>query len=383
MDLKKEIHLSDLIPSRGSRAPRAPKARPIDRRRVMPKEIVGLKIGSAELSAAQVVNEGSKRLVRVARAPLAGGIVSGGEVRDPAGLAGALSEFFAANSLPRRGVQLGLGSSRIGVRLIEIAEIEDEAQLENMIRFRAHEMISASLDEAMIDYHIVGSGVDADGGATRRILLVVAYRDSIDRYLAATDAAGLDVVGIDLEAFALLRATAAPTDLGASSSALVAVSIDHERTTLAISDGAICHFTRVIEWGHGNIDAAVARGLSLSGAEAAAIWRGPAANGDTAEESPHATRAAELARHELQTLVRELQSSIRFYQSQPNALPVEAVHLSGVLIDLPGVAEELRSRLDVGVTVIDPLARFGVVDTAEQLGRAGALTVALGLGIED
>src|SRR5579863_8940732 len=113
MDLKKEIKFSDLIPKRG---PREPKQRKIERRRVMPKEMVGLKIDSAELSAAQVVNDGGKRLVRVARAPLATGIVRGGEVRDPAALGGALSEFFAANALPRRGVQLGLGNSRIGVR---------------------------------------------------------------------------------------------------------------------------------------------------------------------------------------------------------------------------------------------------------------------------
>ena len=73
------------------RSPRERPQPPVERRRVVPKEIVGLKIDSAELSAAHVVNEGDKRLAQgraQRRSP--SGIVSGGEVRDPAALGGAL-----------------------------------------------------------------------------------------------------------------------------------------------------------------------------------------------------------------------------------------------------------------------------------------------------
>ncbi len=45
---------------------------------------------------------------------------------------------------------------------------------------------------------------------TRRVLLVVAYRELVDRYTDACRKAGIEVVGIDLEAFALLRALAEP-----------------------------------------------------------------------------------------------------------------------------------------------------------------------------
>ena len=38
---------------------------------------------------------------------------------------------------------------------------------------------------------------------------MIALRDSVDRQLAATDAANLEVTGIDLDAFALLRAALA------------------------------------------------------------------------------------------------------------------------------------------------------------------------------
>ena len=92
--------------------------------------------------------------------------------------------------------------------MIEISGVEDAQQLENAIGFRAHEILSVPIDEAVVDYHLLESNVDDDGATTHRILLVVAYRDSIDRYLAATRAAELELAGIDLEAFALLRAAA-------------------------------------------------------------------------------------------------------------------------------------------------------------------------------
>src|SRR5580704_12643614 len=103
VDLKQEIKLSDLIPS-GLRKPQKRASAKPERRRPMPKELVGLKIDSAGLSAAHVVNGEQRELVRVARADLPKGIVSAGEVRDPAALGQALGQFFSTNGLPRRGV---------------------------------------------------------------------------------------------------------------------------------------------------------------------------------------------------------------------------------------------------------------------------------------
>ena len=68
-----------------------------------------------------------------------------------------------------------------------------------------------------------------EGETTRRILLVLAYRDLIDRYVAACKKAGIQLVGIDLEAFALLRALAAPREEETpAKAALVAVTIGHD-----------------------------------------------------------------------------------------------------------------------------------------------------------
>src|SRR5919108_625458 len=167
-----------------------------------PKRVVGLKIGASQLAAARVANNGRTELVKVVREPLEPGVVVAGELRDPEALAVALKAFFRKHRLPRRGVRLGIASNRIGVRTLDIVGITDPKQLANAIRFRA--------EEAVLDYQIVSESETEDGQRICRVLLVVAYRELVDRYVAACRKAGIWVVGIDLEAFALLRSLAPP-----------------------------------------------------------------------------------------------------------------------------------------------------------------------------
>jgi type IV pilus assembly protein PilM len=395
MDLKKEIKLSSLVPKRKAstkpKADKASKKTKSGKRRgagSKARELVGLKVGASQIAAARVVNNGSNELVQVVREPLAPGIVVGGEVRDPAALGEALAGLFSRHELPRKGVRLGLANSRIGVRVIEIAGIEDDRQLENAVGFRAHETLSVPLEEAVLDWRELSSEVDEMGSVTRRILLVVVYRESVDRYLAATDHAGLELEGIDLEAFALLRAVSEPAPEGAErpEAAVVAITVGHERTTLAISDGRVCEFTRVLEWGGAEVTAAIARAVKISPLEAEELKHQLSFHDDVAPDlaaDPRYEQAVEAARFELQTLVRELLSSLRFYQAQPGSLAIGDLLVSGGMAQMPGFAQELEAQLGVRTQLADPLARVAAGPAVASLGHASALAVAIGLGIED
>ena len=387
VDLHKDLSFSDLIPKLPAKKPK-PISAAATKRRPMPPEVVGLKIEAGSLTAAHVLNNGGKKLLQVAQAPLPQGVVGGGEVRDPAGLATALDEFFAANELPRRGVRIGLANTRIGVRVIEISGVADLAQLENAIGFRAHEILSVPLDEALLDYHVLATTTDDDGVVTYRILLVVAYRDSVDRYLAATDAAGVEVAGIDLDAFALLRAISQPgAEPAAEPTATAAVAIDHDLSTLAVSDGTACHFTRVLEWGTANVDVALCRALKITAEQAAELRKDLSLEGAAAAYSVGspgiAPQPADVVRRELQVLQRELVSSIRFYLSQEGAVPVRGLIVSGSLVDVPGFADRLSTDLGIPVTAADPFVRVEATEEVVRSEVSGGLAVAVGLGLED
>ena len=172
------------------------------------KNLVGLKVGASQIAAAQVVNNGGAQVMRVAREDLEHGVVVGGELRDPDTLAAALRSSSGRTGFSRQNVRLGISNNRIGVRMFEIGGIEDTKQLANAIRYRAQEVLPIPLEEAVLDYHILGEETDGEGHTKHRVLLVVAYRDLVDRYMAACKKAGIRLAGIDLEAFAILRALA-------------------------------------------------------------------------------------------------------------------------------------------------------------------------------
>jgi type IV pilus assembly protein PilM len=425
VDLKKEIKLRDLLPKRGSKPstdvdpaeekqakskrsrsfsrkgkaqgehadehPRETKQKPPKPAKKLTgakptrhKRLVGLKVGASQLAAARVVNNGSAELVQVARQALDPGIIVGGELREPEALVEALKLFFKANKLPKQAVRLGIASNRIGVRTFEIGGITDPKQLENAIRFRAQETLPIPLEEAVLDYQILGETVDAEGAQVHRVLLVVAYRDLVDRYVAACKKAGIKLAGIDLEAFALLRALG-DRSADAGNAAIVVVAVGSERSTLAVSNGETCEFTRVIEWGGHNLNVVIARAMDTTPIEAEPIKLSLSLL-EPAEamnlESERAAKVRTAVHEELQLFARELVSSLQFYQGQPGSLGIAEVVLTGGTAQLPGLDVELGRMLGVKVRVGDPLTS---VTLGKKVGgdiAAGSLAVAIGLGIE-
>jgi type IV pilus assembly protein PilM len=348
------------------------------------KRLVGLKIGASQLAAARVSNNGVAELEQVARQALPMGIVVGGELREPDALADALKDFFARNKLPKKGVRLGIANNRIGVRIFDIVGVDEEKQLANAIHFRAQEALPIPLDEAVLDYHVLDETVDEEGRNVKRVLLVVAYKELIDRYVGACRKAGITLAGIDLEAFALLRSLSPPTDGGTA--ALVAVAIGYDRSTFAVSDGRVCEFTRVLEWGGWSLNVALARTFDAAPSEVEALKCALSLDGSAAPDdlTPEQTAAAvDTVRRQVQSFARELVSSLQFYQNQPGSLGIGEIVITGGTAQLPGLAEELERLIGVKVRVGNPLARLKVAKRVGTPAAIGSLAVAIGLGIED
>lgn len=353
----------------------------------MAKEIVGLKLGASRLTAARLTVNGSAELLQLAEAPLPRGVIAAGEVRDVPALAAALKEFFKKHKLPRRNVRVGVANNRIGVRTIEVAGIDDPKQLGNAVRFRAQEVLPIPIDDAVLDFQVLSEGADSEGVATRRVLLVVAYRDLVAGYVEACRQAGLRLAGVDLEAFALLRALT-PGDAGGAAalerSALVAVSIGADRSVLAVSDGFSCEFTRVLDWGGNALTVAVGRALELEIDEAERVKIALALQGEGVPEGLTPERAVQ-GREALQLALkgfgRELLSSLQFYQGQPDSLGIREIVLAGGTAQLTGLAVELQRLVGVPVRIGDPLAGVSLGKKLKGETPNPSHTVPIGLGM--
>jgi type IV pilus assembly protein PilM len=378
MDMKKEIKLSDLIPKRKSDGGSKP-AKAAAKKKKAKQDYVGVKVGASQIAAAEVHNNGGSKIVKLAREPLEAGVVVGGEVRDIPALARALDEFFKKHDLPRKGVRLGVGTNRVGVRVLDVEGIDDEKQLANAVTFRAHEALSIPMDQAVMDYHVVGTQALEGGNVAHRVILAAAYREPIDHFAAAFDAAEIQLDAIDVEAFALLRAVAPPSSSSSEErTAVVALALGHDRTTLAISDGKFCDFTRVLEWGGGRLDAALARELGVTTEEAAEIKLGLS----LLDDDPANTRGRNAVKHELTTLARELVASLQFYQAQPDSLALSEILVTGGTTRMPGFVEELERLVRARVRPADPLGAVQADANISARTDLASLAIAIGLGVD-
>ena len=273
---------------------------------------VGLDIDGRYLAAAQVDHG---RIMRGASLDLPPGLVRDGEVTDPQALGQHIKRFASVAGLPK-GVRIGVANQQIVVRVVELPRIDDEQQRDQAVRFQAAEAIAMPLDEAVLDHQLAGYAHAPDGTPRMQVVLVAARRKMVEVLLEAVKCSGLRADGIDLDAFALVRALAA-NGHGGDANATVFCHLGGV-TNLAIAVGSSCVFTRPLS---------------------------TVCDGDSEDVAT--------------SLAEEIRLSIDFHMAQPDARPAGDVLLSGPGAVRPGLADELGALIGLPVSVAEPLGGLG------------------------
>ena len=299
---------------------------------------IGLDIDGSHVAAVQV---SGGAVTRAASMDLTHGLMSEGEVVDAEGLADALKLFFDRNALPRTA-RLGIANHQIAVRHMQLPRIDDAAERDAAVRFQASEMIPMPLDEVVLDYQVVGETPGAETPQTD-VVVVAARQSMVMNLLEATRAAGVKVLGVDLNAFALLRVLTDPADAEAPGADAAPARIHCHLggvTNLAVAAGRTCLFTRPLS----------------------TVW--DAHGEDTAS-----------------ALAEEIRLSIDFYMAQEGARPGGELVLSGPGASNSALVEKLGELLALPVTVADPLGEL--VDALPADEDPYVHTVAAGLALGD
>ena len=337
------------------------------------RTLVGLDLDPGHVAAAEVHVNGSISVKRAAVAPLRPGILRDGEVSDGQALTEALRALWAEHQLPDR-VRLGIANQRIVVRTLDLPPLTDDKAIASAVRLEAPDHIPMPMEEAVLDFHTLGL-VDTPSGPRTRVVVVAVRREMVERYADAARAAGLNVEGIDLSAFALVRALGSDAD---NADGVLFVNVAG-LTNVAVASGGYCLFTRAAA---GGLDAMVhsladRRGLTL---EHSVQWlthvglEQPLADVEGDPDLVGGARAVlEDGVHQLADAVR---NSLNFYRMQQNAEPVARAVLTGPAVSIPGFADHLGRALGM------PVEPRVVKHTVEAAADASRLAVAAGLAVE-
>ena len=374
------------------------------------KTVVGLDLEAGSVAAAEVGSDGAHRVSQVAIAPLGSGVMKEGEVTDPEALSASLRALFAEHKLSK-SVRLGVANQRISVRSFRLPLIEDPDELDTAVRFQAQENLPMPLDQAVLDHQVVSRFSNEDGTRGMEVIAVAARKDMLHTLLSAVRDAGLRPVGVDLSAFALIRALA--RESGEASQAngeqtaaeqptaeqptaeqqtaeqpngqvhVPAVMYCNlgDVTNLAVARGSTCLFTRISPFGVEVIAQKLAerRTLALEHARQWLVHVGlerPSFEIEGDEEIVAATR--ETLEEGASKLADELRLSLEFYGAQEGVPPVERIVVAGPGSTIPGITERLQSGLGQPFSVARPSALAQLDDPS-----AARLTVSYGLALEE
>ena len=344
---------------------------------------VGLDIGSSAVRAVQVTGggRGPASLDRLGQVLLQPGVVRDGEIVDPVPVVEALRTLWTRYGFKSRRVHLGVANQQVVVRQMDLPYLPDE-ELRRSLEFQAQDSIPIPIEEAILDFHTLEHFENDAGDRFSRILLVAAQRDMVGSLLDVVTGAKLEPVGLDLDAFAMLRALAPEGFLDDRGGEML-IDIGSSVTNIVVHEGGIPRFVRILLMGGGSITDSLVSALGVDYEEAEDV---KARTGLSDEYGFNdADEASRLITERALRFVDEIRGSLDYYSAQTDAVPVRRAILSGGASQLPNLRERLSETLRMPVDRGHPMQelKIGNVGLAsEQLIEAEPyLAVAIGLAL--
>jgi type IV pilus assembly protein PilM len=360
---------------------------------------IGLDIDRGAIKAVQLATSGGAYTLRhVGYHRLPPGVIAGGEVADPEQLAAEIKEFWSAHSFKGRSVILGVANQRVIVRLLNFPHMPEE-DLKSAIGFEAQDHIPMSLDEAVLDYVVLGP--QTEGSDIDRILVVAAHREMLEGYTAAVRGGGLRPTGMDVKALSLTRSTAPEGFFDEDATLLLDVGT--ELSSLVVLQGGGPTLTRFIPIGFEDFVRSVSEAADLPEDEAEKQALDPRSRlgYEGGQEVLEEERSAEDEDFDpalvydvrrgledaVQTLAEDVQRSIEYHHSQPDSREVGRVFVSGEGALISGFDVYFGELLGLPTQRGNPVAKLAAnrsnVSDAQLGAMEPVLAVAFGLAMED
>src|SRR3954453_15461578 len=145
------------------------------------RNTVGLDLDGSYISA---VSLAGGVIENAASVDMPAGLVRDGEVEDVDALSHLLRDFMKGHNFGK-SVWLGVANQQIAVRSLAFPPMEDADERAAAVRFQASEAVAMPLDEAVLDYQVIGQNATAEGTGTMRVIVVAAREPMVMRLIDA------------------------------------------------------------------------------------------------------------------------------------------------------------------------------------------------------
>ena len=312
----------------------------------MPQLVVGLDIGTSAVRAAELdVSRSRPVLVTYGQVGLPPESLVNGEIHDSASVTEAITRLWENGGFSSKTVIVGIAGLRAITREIDLPFVPDN-EVDDAVRFQSEEVIPFPPHQTILSSQILADYTSPDGDKMRRVLVAAAHSDLVDGVIAAVEAAGLTVSGVDLISSALVRALGDNTD---SDQPEAIVSVGAGLTVVVVHQKGRPQFVRTIGSGGNTTTQAISAALDIPLIDAEAMKR------RIGEENPQIKTVEKAAQPSIRELIGEIRNSIQYFASLPGRLPVARVLVTGGGSTLKEFVSALESEISLPVSSVSPL----------------------------
>ena len=352
---------------------------------------VGIDIGSSCIKAVEIEpTSHGWELANAAVVPTPREAIKDGVIVNILDVSQEIRSMLKDAGIKATGAICAISGSQVIVRQVQFPKMP-ESTLRKSIKFEASKYISASMEDSIVEFEILG---DAEEPGQMNVMLVAAPRDLVGSRTNVLESAGLEPLVIDIEAFALIRSLvefSASDEYLHRTVALIDMGASHTDVNI-VTKGQFA-LTRNIPIAGDSFTNAI---KSLTGGtyEEAEKVKFEMTNGCSLDQicvSNEENRTWRVVQPLFDELIREIRRSIHFYQSQfpedcADAM-VSKIILTGGTARMPGMDAYVSSKLNIPAQLVDVFKQSAIsagrVSTEFLKEYSPVLAVGTGLALKE
>lgn len=337
------------------------------------KELIGLDIGSTSIKLVKLkTGKGGYALESIGIAPLPSEAIVDNTLMDSSAVVDGLKALFQGLGIKNvTEAASSVSGNAVIIRKIVLPTMSAEA-LEEEIQWEAEQYIPFDINDVNIDFQMLEH--DENDPSKMNVLLVASKKDIVNDYQSVFAEAGLKLVLVDVDVFAMQNAFEMNYDLDPEE-VYALVNIGASMMNLNVVKSGVSLFTRDVQMGGGVYTEEIQKKMGISSEDAEKLKV-------SATTSAVADILDSLARVN-DNLSMEIRRSLDFYNSNAIEGRISRVYLCGGGCKTVGLREAVGSRLNLPVEIINPFNRIACDEKKferEFLDEiAPLMTVAVGL----
>lgn len=316
------------------------------------KGVAGLDVGSSSVKVVELEGKmNNLSLVGLGYENLPDDTIVDGQIMEMNAVSETIQNVCRDHQIGANQVVTGVSGHSVIVKNIVLPPMSRD-ELEESIDWHAEEHIPYDLSDVSLDYHVTSQTNDAT-----QVLIAACKRERIEGLKQAIQMAGKQPVVIDIDTFALQNCYEINYQPDASQ-VVALLNIGASTMNVNIVQGVNSVFTRDITVGGSQFTDILQRNLGLSFQQAEAVKRGVSEASGAMDE-----KAIEpLMNNVTEMVAMEIQKTFDFYRAttEDTGVQVQKILISGGGSKLAGLAEELSTKLELPVEVLDPFRQIKV-----------------------